>query len=132
MSDASTITVLLEPSFSERKMARRKKILALSLVVLLSLMIALGIWAMFRNEDEKNPAMLYGEPLYLTPYIKSGKIADARHLSLVQGLPDTPPIMSYSGFFTVNETYDSNIFFWFVPALVCLFLNFSSIKGGVL
>ena len=27
---------------------------------------------------------------------------------------------SYSGFFTVNETYGSNMFFWFFPAQVCL------------
>ena len=28
---------------------------------------------------------------------------------------------SYSGFFTVNKTYDSNMFFWFFPSEVLIF-----------
>lgn len=55
-----------------------------------------------------------GLPLRLTPYIQSGNIAEARSLSLVTKL--TPNIVSYSGFFTVDEECDSNMFFWFFPA----------------
>mgnify|MGYP001107193168 FL=1 len=56
-----------------------------------------------------------GEPLFLTPYIEAGKIEEARNLSRVNLAPDyTYP--SYSGYLTVNKTYDSNLFFWFFPA----------------
>lgn len=60
------------------------------------------------------------EPLFLTPYIRRGEISLARQCSLVSDLPDAPPVKSYSGLITVNETYNSNIFFWFVPATVSL------------
>lgn len=56
-----------------------------------------------------------GVPLFLTPFIKAGKIEDARNLSLVSNLTD---VISYSGFITVNSTYNSNLFFWFFPAAV--------------
>lgn len=55
-----------------------------------------------------------GLPLRLTPYIKSGNIEEARALSLITDL--SPNITSYSGFFTVDEECDSNMFFWFFPA----------------
>ncbi|XP_014672174.1 PREDICTED: probable serine carboxypeptidase CPVL [Priapulus caudatus] len=60
-----------------------------------------------------------GEALFLTPYIKSGQLDKARALSRVGPLPSPPPTspLSYSGFLTVNEKYDSNMFFWFFPAL---------------
>ena len=61
--------------------------------------------------------------LFLTPYIQSGKLAEGRRLSEVHNLPgNAPQISSYSGFLTVNQTYNSNIFFWFFPALVGLLL----------
>ncbi|KAK7574415.1 hypothetical protein V9T40_011606 [Parthenolecanium corni] len=52
-----------------------------------------------------------GKPLILTPHLKSKRIAYARELSNVE--PFLKGIVSNSGFFTVNETYNSNIFFWF-------------------
>lgn len=59
-------------------------------------------------------------PLFLTPLIEAGNITMARNLSLVltlpNSLPDIPNRPSYSGFITVNETLDSNLFFWFFPA----------------
>ncbi|XP_035231146.1 probable serine carboxypeptidase CPVL [Stegodyphus dumicola] len=58
------------------------------------------------------------EPLILTPYIESGDIELARNLSKTRPLPAANPhLLSYSGFFTVRKEYDSNIFFWFFPAL---------------
>jgi vitellogenic carboxypeptidase-like protein len=54
-----------------------------------------------------------GSPLFLTPYIEKGEIQKARELSAVKGIGTHP---SYSGFFTVNSTYNSNMFFWYFPA----------------
>ena len=66
------------------------------------------------NQKLENP----GQPLFLTPYIESGKIEEARKLSRVGPLPNAPNITSYSGLLTVNKKYNSNMFFWFFPALV--------------
>lgn len=52
-----------------------------------------------------------GKPLILTPHLKLKRIAYARDLSNVE--PFLKDIVSNSGFFTVNETYNSNLFFWF-------------------
>ncbi|KAJ8891760.1 hypothetical protein PR048_004313 [Dryococelus australis] len=59
-----------------------------------------------------------GEKLILTRYLKEGRIEEARNLSRVAGGPFPEDIPSYSGFFTVNSEYDSNMFFWFFPAEV--------------
>lgn len=56
-----------------------------------------------------------GEPLYLTPVINSGDIQRARSLSRVK--PEIGGYESYSGFFTVNGSCASNLFFWFFPSL---------------
>ena len=53
-----------------------------------------------------------GEPLFLTPFIESGQIDQARNLSRVNLQPDYS-FPSYSGFLTVNKTHQSNLFFWF-------------------
>ncbi|XP_064080848.1 probable serine carboxypeptidase CPVL isoform X2 [Macrobrachium nipponense] len=57
-----------------------------------------------------------GDPLFLTPYIKAGKIQEARNLSKV-GLGYRHG-HSFSGLLTVNEKYNSNLFFWFFAAKV--------------
>ncbi|XP_063233689.1 venom serine carboxypeptidase-like [Bacillus rossius redtenbacheri] len=57
-----------------------------------------------------------GERLILTGYLGEGRLEEARNLSRVTGGPFPEDIPSYSGFFTVNSEYDSNIFFWFFPA----------------
>ncbi|KAJ9586802.1 hypothetical protein L9F63_019588 [Diploptera punctata] len=54
--------------------------------------------------------------LILTPLIESGNLSEARNLSRVSGGPFSKDVLSYSGFFTVNETHNSNMFFWFFPA----------------
>jgi len=56
-----------------------------------------------------------GEPLFLTPYIESGQINQARNLSQVNLQPDYS-YPSYAGYLTVNKTLQSNLFFWFFPA----------------
>ena len=62
-----------------------------------------------------------GQPLILTPFLESGQVQKARELSMVKNLScsgSSANIETYSGFFTVNKTYDSNLFFWFAPAQV--------------
>jgi len=75
-----------------------------------------------RNHNSKHfPKPLadeVGSQLILTPYIEAGNIEEARNLSAVSGGPFPDDIPSYSGFFTVNKQYDSNLFFWFFPAEV--------------
>uniref|UniRef100_A0A3Q1HS43 Probable serine carboxypeptidase CPVL n=1 Tax=Acanthochromis polyacanthus TaxID=80966 RepID=A0A3Q1HS43_9TELE len=58
-----------------------------------------------------------GSPLFLTPYLEKGAIDEARKLSLVGELPGAN-VKSYSGYLTVNKKYNSNLFFWFFPALM--------------
>ncbi|KAK3571860.1 hypothetical protein QTP86_020441 [Hemibagrus guttatus] len=58
-----------------------------------------------------------GKPLFLTPYIEQGKMEEARKLSLVGPLPGAN-VKSYSGYLTVNKSYNSNLFFWFFPAQI--------------
>lgn len=64
-----------------------------------------------------------GTPLYLTPLIENGKIEEARAKAIVQH-KEMGDVSSYSGYFTVNKEYNSNLFFWFFPAMVS---NFQSI-----
>jgi len=56
-----------------------------------------------------------GVPLFLTPYIQKGDIDHARHLATVGPLIGTE-VLSYSGFLTVNEMSNGNLFFWFFPS----------------
>ncbi|ODM90366.1 Venom serine carboxypeptidase [Orchesella cincta] len=55
-----------------------------------------------------------GEPLILTPLIEAGKIEEGQRLSLVTNLTN---VVSYSGYLTVNPKFNSNMFFWFFPAV---------------
>lgn len=55
----------------------------------------------------------YEKPLILTPLIKAGKLDEAKQLAQVKELPNAPQVDSFSGFLTVNEQYESNLFFWF-------------------
>ncbi|XP_077483072.1 venom serine carboxypeptidase-like isoform X2 [Amblyomma americanum] len=57
--------------------------------------------------------------LYLTPLIEAGRLGEARNLSRTGhiGGSTLQQVDSYSGYITVNKTFDSNLFFWFFPAL---------------
>ncbi|XP_049879513.1 venom serine carboxypeptidase-like [Pectinophora gossypiella] len=55
-----------------------------------------------------------GDPLFLTPYLERGDIDLARNLSRVP-LTDKIGFPSYAGFFTVDEDYSSNQYFWYFP-----------------
>ncbi|XP_042332542.1 probable serine carboxypeptidase CPVL isoform X1 [Sceloporus undulatus] len=92
----------------------------------LSLMLELGSthkrWSVFRSifkiiKYTKASGGDPGQPLFLTPYIKSGRAEEGRQLSLVGPLPGAN-VKSYSGYLTVNKTHNSNLFFWFFPAQV--------------
>ncbi|XP_045457837.1 venom serine carboxypeptidase-like [Melitaea cinxia] len=52
--------------------------------------------------------------LFLTPLIKQNKTNEARNLSLVDPRLFLN-VTSYSGFLTVDERYNSNLFFWYFP-----------------
>ncbi|XP_068614395.1 probable serine carboxypeptidase CPVL [Brachionichthys hirsutus] len=57
-----------------------------------------------------------GSPLFLTPLVEKGAIDEAKKLSRVGELPGAS-VKSYAGYLTVNKQYNSNLFFWFFPAL---------------
>ncbi|XP_067649438.1 probable serine carboxypeptidase CPVL isoform X2 [Haliotis asinina] len=56
-----------------------------------------------------------GQPLFLSPYIAGGHFQQAQNLSRVVSLQGSS-ILSYSGYITVNAYFNSNLFFWFIPA----------------
>ncbi|XP_051007559.1 probable serine carboxypeptidase CPVL isoform X2 [Acomys russatus] len=58
-----------------------------------------------------------GQPLFLSPYIKAGKIKEGQRKSMVSPFPGMH-LKSYAGYITVNKIYNSNLFFWFFPAQV--------------
>lgn len=65
----------------------------------------------------KNVTGYVGEPVILTTLIKEGKIDAAKEASQVE-LEELQKlnVESYAGYFTVDETFNSNLFFWFFPA----------------
>lgn len=56
-----------------------------------------------------------GDRLVLTPFLNNGSAREGRELARVKNMASTE---SYSGFLIANDTYNSNIFFWFFPAQV--------------
>ena len=56
-----------------------------------------------------------GEPVFLTPYIKQGKLNEGREKARVH-LQKWPDLESYAGFLTVEQNYNSNMYFWFFPS----------------
>lgn len=65
----------------------------------------------------------HGEsPLFLSQLIKSNQTLLAKESAKVVNLPNAPNITSYAGYLTVNETTNSNLFFWFFPCEVSWWL----------
>ncbi|XP_062549800.1 vitellogenic carboxypeptidase-like [Armigeres subalbatus] len=56
-----------------------------------------------------------GEPLFITPYLEAGKIKEAQTAARVNH-SRIVGFESYTGFFTVDKRYNSNLFFWYFPA----------------
>lgn len=57
-----------------------------------------------------------GKPLILTPFIEENKIDDALKAAEVH-FNGFKGVKSYAGYFTVDKTYDSNLFFWYFPSV---------------
>ncbi|KAF5290217.1 hypothetical protein FQA39_LY14771 [Lamprigera yunnana] len=55
------------------------------------------------------------KPLILTPLIKQGKIKEAQRASRVS-FKGVRNVRSYAAYLTVNEDFNSNLFFWFFPS----------------
>lgn len=70
-----------------------------------------GVYPKFKfYSDDGDP----GQPLLLTTYIENGDIDKARQLAQVDHKDIKIP--NYAGYFTVNKTYNSNLFFWYFPS----------------
>lgn len=69
-----------------------------------------------------NPNGNYGDKLILTDYMLRSRSGELiwKELARVSNITD---VLSYSGFFTVNQEFNSNLFFWFFPAAVCIISN---------
>lgn len=57
-----------------------------------------------------------GQPLFLTPLIEKKLIKEAQVAAKVN-FSEFQDVESYSGFLTVNKVFNSNLFFWFFPAV---------------
>ncbi|KAJ8977297.1 hypothetical protein NQ317_007436 [Molorchus minor] len=66
------------------------------------------------------------DPLILTPLIRDNKLEEARTASNVNSSVFLG-VESYSGYLTVDENYDSNMFFWVVQGLHPLYGLFEEI-----
>ncbi|CAG7678620.1 unnamed protein product [Allacma fusca] len=63
------------------------------------------------------------EELILTPLIREGNLDKAKEMAInninLYNIKSSlnKPITSYSGYLTINEAYNSNLFFWLFPAI---------------
>ena len=70
----------------------------------------------FPQKEPEFSGQEVGEELKLTPLILRGRLEEAKARSEVKGLEiDT---VSYSGFLTIKNKWESNMFFWFFPSQV--------------
>lgn len=70
-------------------------------------------------DPEPAPPHSAAEPLLLTPYLRAGHVLRAKQLARVAADVFRPRrVLSYSGYFTVSDQHNSNLFFWFFPAPV--------------
>lgn len=71
-------------------------------------------------DPQTTPSRSVAEPLLLTPYLRNGHILRAKHLAKVTDVFRPHRVASYSGYFTVSDEHNSNLFFWFFPAPVTI------------
>lgn len=75
-------------------------------------------------DPKSTPSHSAAEPLLLTPYLRNGNILRAKQLARVTEVYRPQHVVSYSGYFTVDDQHNSNLFFWFFPATVTvLYVN---------
>lgn len=56
-------------------------------------------------------------PLFITPFLENGKdVKEIQKMAAID-LEDLKAFPGYSGFLTVNKTTNSNMFFWYFPAV---------------
>lgn len=74
----------------------------------------------FETHNGNNPEEFTADDaLFITPLLESGKnVKEIQRMAMVDGVDELKPFPGYSGFFTVNKTYNSNLFFWYFPAQV--------------
>ncbi|XP_037030977.1 venom serine carboxypeptidase-like [Bradysia coprophila] len=79
------------------------------------IIVKIGGIQCFNDSNNQKP----NGPLILTLYIKNRQIELGKELAAVKH-PElvAKGVKSYSGFFTVSEACNSNLFFWFFPAQV--------------
>lgn len=88
------------------------KLLLITSLLFTTINCFLNVYPKFKKEEILGDV---GEALFLTPLIEAGKIKEAQMKSSVK-LNGFENIPSYSGFLTVDKSYNSNLFFWFFPA----------------
>ena len=70
----------------------------------------------FETHSGDNSEVDGDDVLYITPLLESGKnVGEIQKMAAVT-LDELKSFPSYSGFFTVNKTFNSNMFFWYFPA----------------
>ncbi|BES89400.1 Carboxypeptidase [Nesidiocoris tenuis] len=78
--------------------------------------LVLLLLTLVSHSDASASKKLCGNPLFLTPLIERGEVEKARECAGVPSMIKGEGVTSYAGFFTVNGTYNSNLYFWFFPS----------------
>ncbi|KAJ8977298.1 hypothetical protein NQ317_007437 [Molorchus minor] len=94
-----------------------KKLVFVNTILLFCLQKVLNyqLFNVYGNVHQKPIVGDPGKPLFLTPLIEQNKIKQAKQSARVN--PDKfLGVKSYSGYLTVSDFYDSNLFFWFFPS----------------
>lgn len=101
--------------------AKMKFILLISLSIsLCAAKLFINPYPKFETHNGNNPEDFTADDvLFITPLLESGKnVKEIQRMALVDGVDELKSFPGYSGFFTVNKTYNSNLFFWYFPAQV--------------
>lgn len=98
-----------------------KLIILLSIALLINLCSAklfINPYPRFPTHNGANPEeMSADDVLFITPLLESGKdVKEIQKMASTDGVDELKSFPGYSGFFTVNKTFNSNLFFWYFPA----------------
>lgn len=95
-----------------------KLIILLSIASLCSAKLFINPYPRFATHNGDNPEeMSVDDVLFITPLLESGKdVKEIQKMASTDGVDDLKSFPGYSGFFTVNMTFNSNLFFWYFPA----------------